>query len=359
MNTLASSKMSSVNGAHEPEGQMAEVIVHQLELIGVEEARKLAEAVPTKAVRSRLLNRIATTHDLLMALPNADDLAFNHSGLCQTFLPHSRLDNNRTVWKRESGRFTLMVAPGVMSKPNSSGRRSRTSQTEEDYVGVPYGTKARLIMFHLQTEGLKSPTVPLGKNLSAFLRSLGLAHTGGPRGTVTQVREQCMRIARCTFTLQWTEIEANGNERTIVADTKIVEGLELWNATSDDWSATVELSEKFHSHLVEHAVPLDKRSIALLAGNSLGLDLYALFAYRLPKLKTNLMLTWSMLQDQIGSDYSQNKLIGRKVREVLPEVLRAYPHAKVEVERHGIRLKPSRSSVPREMVNGYRLVHGA
>jgi hypothetical protein len=339
---------------------MAEVIAHQLELLGVEEARRQAELVPVKAVRSRLLNRIATTHDLLMALPNAEDLAFNHSGLCQTFLPHSRLENNRTVWKRESGRFTLMVAPGVMSKPNPApGKGHRVMQSEDDYVGVPYGTKARLIMFHLQTEGLKSPTVPLGKNLSAFLRSLGLAHTGGARGTVTQVREQCMRIARCTFTLQWTEVEANGNARTIVADTKIVEGLELWNATSDDWSATVELSEKFHSHLVEHAVPLDKRSIALLAGNSLGLDLYALFAYRLPKLRSDLLLTWGMLQNQIGSDYSENKLIGRKVREVLPEVLRAYPHAKVEVERYGIRLKPSRSSVPREMINGYRLVHGS
>ena len=48
-----------------------------------------------------------------------------------------------------------------------------------------------------------------------------------------------------------------------ITDTKIVEGLELWNAGSEDWSGTVELSEKFHRHLCEHAVPLDRRGIAI------------------------------------------------------------------------------------------------
>jgi hypothetical protein len=67
-----------------------------------------------------------------------------------------------------------------------------------------------------------------------------------------------MRIARCTFTLQWTDVEPSGKERTVVIDTKIIDGMELWNATSDDWSATVELGERFHSHLVEHAVPLEQ-----------------------------------------------------------------------------------------------------
>ena len=151
-------------------------------------------------------------------------------------------------------------------------------------------------------------------------------------------------------------MESSGKERTIIADTKIIDGMELWNATSDDWSATVELGEKFHSHLLEHAVPLDKRGISLLSGNSLALDLYALFAYRLPKLQRDLTMTWSMLQNQVGSEYAENKWIARKVREVMPEVIRAYPHARVEVGRYGLLMKPSPPSVPREMVNGYRMI---
>ncbi len=331
---------------------MTGVIEHQLELLGIEEAKRWADLNGhSKAARTRIHNRIDTTHDLLTALPTSDDLTFNHSGLCQTFLPHSRLLSNQTVWWRESGRFTLMVSPGVLAR--SHGRQRAEGG---DYVGVPYGAKARLIMFHLQTEGLKSRTVSLGKNLSAFLRSLGLPRTGGARGSIMQVREQCMRIARCTFTLQWTHVDTNGGERTIVTDTKIVEGLELWNAASDDWSATVELGEKFHSHLMEHAVPLDKRGIALLSGNSLGLDLYALFAYRLPKLKANLHFSWGKLQEQIGSEYAESSQIARRVREVMPEVKRAYPHANVEIGRWGLVMKPSKPSVPKDMVQGFRLV---
>jgi Plasmid encoded RepA protein len=325
----------------------------QLELIGITEARRLAETAPTKSVRSRILKRIETEYDLRTALPSAEDLAFNHSGLCQTCLPHSRPTKNSMIWKRQSGRFTLMVTPGAIGR----SRPDRKADDEDfDYVGVPYGPKSRLIMIHLQTEGLKSRTVSLGRNLSAFLRSLGLPRTGGPRGSIIQVREQCMRIARCTFTLQWTDVTEAGAERTIISDTKIVEGLELWNASSDDWSGTVELSDKFHEHLCKHAVPLDKRGLALLSGNSLGLDLYALFAYRLPRLSRDLHLPWSHLQEQIGSEYSENKLLARKVREVLVQVKRAYPHGNFEVGRWGIIMKPSPPAVPKDYVQGFRMI---
>ena len=115
---------------------------------------------------------------------------------------------------------------------------------------------------------------------------------------------------------------------------RIVEGLDLWNASREDWSGEVELSVQFHEHLREHAVPLDKRGIAILSGNSLGLDLYALFAYRLPRLARELHLSWSQLQDQIGTEYSEGWLSARKVREVMPQVRTAYPHARVEITRH-------------------------
>jgi len=122
---------------------------------------------------------------MLSALPAAEDLAFLHSGLAQTCLPHSRPADDRGVWRRQSGRFSLLVQPGVID----DGRGVR-------HVGVPYGSRARLIMLHLQSEGLKSRTVSLGPTLSAFLRSLGLPVSGGPRGSIVAIREQSMRIAR-------------------------------------------------------------------------------------------------------------------------------------------------------------------
>ena len=322
----------------------------QLEMHGLDETRRLVIAEgTTPAERKRLLRRVEVTHELMSELPAAEDLSFLHSGLCQTCLPHSRPAEDHAIWRRRSGRFSLLVQPGAVD----------TGAGEPRYVGVPYGPKARLILIHLQTEGIRSRTVSLGPSLSAFLRSLGLPVSGGPRGSIGAIREQSLRIARCSFTMQWTDTDADGAERTVISDTRLVDGLELWRASNGgEWSATVELSERFHEHLRQHAVPLDKRGIAHLSGNSLGLDLYTLFAYRLPRLQRDVHLRWHALQGQIGSNEAQAFNLAQRIREVMPEVLTAYPHAKVEVTSHGLLMKPSKSAVPKAMVTGFRLVEG-
>jgi len=323
-------------------------LVEQLEIFGLEQTRRLARAEgATPRERTRAEQRVEVTHELLSELPAAEDLSFLHSGLCQVGLPHSRPADNNALWHRQSGRFSLMVQPGVIEVEGIPR-----------YVGVPFGPKARLIMIHLQTEGLKSRAVNLGGSFSAFMRSLGLAVTGGVRGTIGAVREQALRIAQCRFTMQWEEANSAGAGRTIIANTSIVDGLELWQSGGQQWAETVELSERFHAHLKEHAVPLDKRGIAHLSANSLGLDLYALLAYRLPKLERDLHLRWVALQSQIGSAERTTNTLAQRIREVMPDVLTAYPHANVEITSHGLLLKPSKSAVPKTMVNGFRLAIG-
>jgi len=186
----------------------------------------------------------------------------------------------------------------------------------------------------------------------AGARSLGLAVTGGPRGSIAAVREQALRIARCSFTLQWDATDAAGNVQTLVRDTQIVEGLELWTAPGDAgrWPETVELSARFYEHLREHAVPLDKRAIAHLAGNSLGLDLYSLFAYRLPRLREGLHLSWLQLREQLGSGEAHTRSLAQRIRDVLPEIAAVYPDMRVEATRRGLMLRPSLPAVPRTAV---------
>jgi hypothetical protein len=268
--------------------------------------------------------------------------------LAQTCLPHSKPADDAGVWRRQSGRFSLLVQPGVID----DGKAAR-------HVGVPYGSRARLIMLHLQSEGLKSRTVSLGPSLSAFLRSLGLPVSGGPRGSIGAIREQSLRIARCTMTMQWTDRNADGDERTLIADTRIVDGMELWrSASGEEWCGTVELSERFHEQLRKHAFPLDRRGIAHLSGNSLGLDLYALLAYRLPRLQRVMHLRWNALQDQIGSNEREAFNLAYRIRAVMPDVLTAYPHAKVELTPHGLLLSPSAPAVPKTTERGFQLVEG-
>src|ERR1700744_6349009 len=129
--------------------------VKQLEIFGLEGATRQAAAEgTTRAEKNRLVARVEVTHELMSALPALDDLAFLHSGLCQTCLPHSRLASNQAIWTRSSGRFSLMVTPGVIDdRPPAARQRQPTPEERETmYVGVPYGSRARLILLFLQSE---------------------------------------------------------------------------------------------------------------------------------------------------------------------------------------------------------------
>ncbi len=73
----------------------------QLELVGLEESLRLADAEgASPAERRRLRERLEVAHQLLIDLPALSDIAFLHSGLCQTYLPHTRPKENHAVWRR-------------------------------------------------------------------------------------------------------------------------------------------------------------------------------------------------------------------------------------------------------------------
>ena len=336
----------------------------QLDMFGLEATRNFAALnANSERQRARAVARVETIHDIASSLPTGEDLHFQHAGLCQTFLPHRRLASNQSIWRRSAGKFTLIVTPGVLDESDPETRHWRLSAEDEQkmWVGVPFGSTARLIMIYLQSEGMKSRYIDLGPSLSAFLRALGLAITGGTNGTIKRVREQALRIARCSFTLQFDDSDGHGDARVRVKDTKIVDGFELWSSSKDgSWNAVVELDARFHEHLKQHAVPLDKRALAHLSGNCLALDLYALFAYRLPAISKPVMLRWSSIQQQLGSGTREVKALARATRECEADLRSVYPHANFVLSGAGILLNPSDPPVPRSKVGGgYRLLQSA
>ena len=128
--------------SHMEENHLSQ-IGSQLDLLGLEETRRMAVAGVSKPrERRRKLDQVEATHELLSALPAAEDLSFLHSGLCQTCLPHSRPAKNTAIWRRHSGRFTLIVTPGLIDSSALDTRNRQPTEAETDamYVGVPYGT---------------------------------------------------------------------------------------------------------------------------------------------------------------------------------------------------------------------------
>jgi hypothetical protein len=325
----------------------------QLELLGLDGCLRRAEAEgATEAERARLRDRYEAAHGIMASLPDTDELAFLHSGLCQTYLPHSRPKSNRAIWRRSAGDLTLIVQPGVIdaTPAHLRGRQPTLEEEEQIFLGVPWGAKARLILIYLQSEGLKGRVVQMGSSLSAWVRSMGLSATSGPRGSLRMIRDQTLRIARCQFTFQWEgQADGQGTRRRSLVDVKIVNRLDEWlRGGGEGADIAVELTAEFHDHLQGHAVPLDRRAIAQLAENCLGLDLYALFAHRLHRVAPGrpVTLSWRALQAQLGTNESMTNSLAKRIRDVLPDVLAVYPDARVEVSRRGLLLAHSPPPVP-------------
>ncbi len=112
-------------------------------------------------------------------------IGFLYSGWCQAALPHKRLPDNKG-WQIKTDRVTLIVEPGM--RPGLG--------EEPEHIGVPFGSRARLIMLYLQSEALRtrSREVELGKSLRGWLLRMGIS-VGGK--SVDAVREQAERISRC------------------------------------------------------------------------------------------------------------------------------------------------------------------
>lgn len=122
-------------------------------------------------------------------------------------------------------------------------------------------------------------------------------------------------------------------------DVHLTNDLNIWAEGNSEFVGTIVLDQRFFKHLKEHAVPLNEHAIARLKGNSIALDLYLWLVYRLPRIGDRpVMLDWKLVQAHFGSDYKRNADFARKFRLALRHVLAAYPEARVEVERWGIRL---------------------
>jgi hypothetical protein len=270
----------------------------------------------------------------------ADDdnaIGFLYSGWCQAALPHRRLADDQP-WIIEVERMKLMVEPG---RRHGDGGDIR-------FVGVPFGSHARLIMIYLQTEALRtgSREVELGGSLRAWLGRIGVS-VGGM--TARSVRDQAERISRCrlTFTLP-TAGRGIGLINQNIVDRAIL------IADEDDRQGrlsleTAKLSEGFFEQLRRHPVPLEEAAIRAVNNNSIALDIYAWLAYRLHALPQSRTVTWTALKPQFGAGFSRTDNFARKFVEGLKLALAVYPAARVEVERSGIVMHPSRPPVtPRQ-----------
>ena len=275
-------------------------------------------------------------------------LGFAYSGWAQCALPHKRLAND-APWGIVSERVKLMVEPGRRQVVSLGGQQSF------EFVGVPFGSHARLILLYLQTEALRtgSREVELGGSMRGWLARVGIP-AGGMTGK--SVRDQAERISRCKLTF---DISTGGRasglvQQTIVDRALFIEGDEGQGLQGRFSLETAKLSEGFFEQLQKHPVPLEEAAIKALSNNAPGLDCYLWLAYRLHALREDRLVPWTALKAQFGTGFSKLYHFKNKFPGTLALATAVYPGAKVELTDAGVLLKPSRPPVAPRQVSSAR-----
>lgn len=261
-------------------------------------------------------------------------LGFAYSGWAQCALPHKRLPNDAT-WAISAERIRLMVEPG---------RRPVGDGTESEFVGVPFGSHARLILLYLQTEALRTGKreVELGSSLRDWLGRIGVS-VGGMTGR--SVRDQAERISRCRLTFH---LNTGGKASGLVNQSIVDRALFIEENDGRQGRLTLEtakLSEGFFDQLKRHPVPLEEAAIKALSNNAPALDCYLWLAYRLHALTADRLVTWLALKGQFGTAFKELYHFKPRFIGTLALATGVYPGARVEVTQVGVILKPSRPPV--------------
>ena len=255
-----------------------------------------------------------------------NEIGFLYSGWAQAALPHRRLPDDE-IWQVETDRVTLLVQPGARpGKPPVQ-------------IGVPYGSRARLILLYLQSEALRtgSREISLGRSLNEWLRRLGIPLGGR---SAKDVRDQAERISRCRMSFQIVQSGRSGLVNQSIMDTAMfVEEDE--GGRGRMLLETATLSQMFFDQLKKHPVPIEEAAVRQIANNSLALDVYCWLAYRLHALPGPTPITWKALHVQFGQAFVRRDHFRQQFKHTLELALSVYPTAKVEVNGKGITLLPS------------------
>lgn len=262
----------------------------------------------------------------------AGALGFMARALTMATMPHSKMAGNE--FRRRNGAFSMSMLAPVS-------------------VGLPYGSKPRLLIAYMTTEAVRSKNrdIVLGRSLSEFMHELGLQSTGGRWGSITGLKQQMTRLFSSSVHCQW-----DNKDNITITNMPIVSKAQLWWDPKNPeqtglWESSVKLGEDFFNEVISNPVPIDLRAVRAIKQSPLALDIYFWLTHRLSYFKKShaRVIPWAALQLQFGAGYPNTSQGTRDFRKQfgghLRKVLTVYPQARVTEEPAGLVLQPSPSHI--------------
>lgn len=265
-----------------------------------------------------------------LPLEDQPDICFQHSLFCQMRLPY-RNPKTLACWERRQGDRILTIEAG--SRPDPITGNQVPAQ-------IPWGTKARLILAHLNGEALRqnSPEVEVGKTLYAFVTRITRSRANGR--DMKAFNDQLSNLAAAIIHFKFRK-ENETDRRLRDRRCLVIDGVEVWakkGASIYAWNSHLHLSYDYFESLKEHAVPLSEAALAELSQNAMALDVYAWLAERLHRINPAkpAFVPWTGLQEQFGDGYQRMDNFKARFAEVLKRVQGQYQKAQIELNGKGM-----------------------
>lgn len=256
-------------------------------------------------------------------------ILYQHTVLCQTYLPYRNPGDAVREWDRLNGDVHLEVRAGKAMHPDEH-RLVR--------LGLPFGPKCRLVLMHINQLALvsQSPHIEVEDSLTAFVRRILKLDPSGRN--ITEVKAQLARLAAADITLGIVRDDPTGDgTASATGYLRVVKNFEVWFPKDDRqrvlWPSVIDLSLDYFESLMSYAVPLDETHIAALSHSALALDIYAWLAQRLHRIPESkpAFVSWAALHGQFGQGYNPARM--NKFRQVfkvaLKQVLALYQSAHI------------------------------
>ncbi len=277
--------------------------------------------------------------------PNGQDKAFTTRYLVQATLPYRNPKGHPPHWTRYNGNYSLSIEPGYVRIPEAQERR---------WLGYPYGSIPRLVMFWLTTEALRTGErkLSLGNSLADFMTQLNLNPRNG--GPVTKpsdrkrLHDQMERLFGAKISFEYVD-----ERQRSWLNMQIAPKAQLWwdlkspeqFSLHESW---IQLGEEFFNAVTSAPIPVDLRALRELKNSPLALDLYAWCTYKTYLVNKNRKpqrVTWQQLQEQFGTENEGSKSFKRYAKYALRKIAIVYPGLRADEVDGGIIINPGATAI--------------
>ncbi|WP_197460861.1 replication protein RepA [Thalassospira sp. MCCC 1A02491] len=236
-------------------------------------------------------------------------------------LPHRKPEDDSAPFMRNMDNLVFSASPIPLGEEYGEHK-------DLNYIGVPYGSKARMALIWLSSQvnmpgrfpGNREIEIPIIKE---WVSSLGLSVNGY---SLSQLKEQILRLTKTHFSLAYQD--EDNQEVKIFNPDGMIEGATY---SRDDiehylnghpekmkWPASIVLTKQAYEGFLNHSVPIPTEALTNLSASSMAIDLLMFLSFRLPQVDPGAkeLVDWSDLASLFGSGETPGKFKHRHIKAI-------------------------------------------